>query len=82
MKVPEIKKLVENADIDVAILRQAEDDLMEEKTLSIEVGGEDEGEQLTHILAAIWILEEMEKTGEDFRTTLRAYTSRVRKSIS
>lgn len=80
MKIPEIKKLVDTHDL--AILRAAEENLLEEEILQIEVGGEDEGEQLTHIMAAIAILEDMEETGADFKTALRNYTKRVRNSIS
>lgn len=80
MKISAIRKLVQNADL--ASLKAAEDDLMEEKALQIEVEGADEGEQLTHILAAIWVLEEVEKKGVTEKEALRAYTSRVRESIS
>ncbi len=80
MKIPEIKKLVEA--YTVAQLRDAEEKLIEEEALEIEVGGEDEGEQLTHIMAAIEILEDMGKTGSDFKTALRTYTKRVRNSIN
>ncbi len=80
MKISAIRKLVQNADL--PSLKAAEDDLMEEKPLQIEVEGADEGEQLTHILAAIWVLEEVEKKGVTEKEALRAYTSRVRESIS
>lgn len=80
MKPAEIKKVAETYDLDT--LRQAEEDITEEKGLSIEVGGEDEGEQLTHILAAIWIREQMYKNGTDVKTELRNYTQRVRTSIN
>ncbi|UKJ08615.1 DUF6952 family protein [Solitalea lacus] len=80
MKIPAIKKLVEAYDL--ATLQLTEEALMEEQIPSIEVEGDDEGEQLTHILAAIWIKQEMEKTGDAFPQALRAYTSRVRTSIS
>lgn len=80
MKIPAIKALVEQQN--VADLRAAEEALLEEQPLPFEVKGDDEGEQLTHIIAAIWILERMEETGEDFKTALRQYTSMVRESIS
>lgn len=80
MKIPVIKKLVESTTVEA--LRQAEEDLLEEKTLQIEVGGEDEGEQLTHIFAAIYILEQMQNEGMEFKQALRAYTQKVRSSIS
>lgn len=80
MKMPVIKKLVETADAET--LAKAEDALIEGEALPIEVEGEDEGEQLTHIIAARWILDEMKKSGADFRTAMRAYTQKVRDSIS
>ena len=80
MKIPEIKKLVET--YSVAELQKAEENLMEENELGIEVGGADEGEQLTHIMAAIAILEDMDQSGADFKTALRNYTQRVRNSIN
>ena len=79
MKISVIKKLVETYKLDE--LYQAEKDLMDEKELAIEVEGEDEGEKLTHILASIWIVHEMEKNKLDFKTALREYTKKVRSSI-
>lgn len=80
MKIPVVKKLVENHTIDQ--LREAEDALIEEQALPFEVGGDDEGEKLTHILAAIFVLERMMHEGVDFKTALRSYTRMVRESIS
>jgi hypothetical protein len=79
MKIPAIKKLVETYAVDE--LKTAEDALYNEQKPAIEIEGDDEGEQLTHVLAAIEILEQM-KHGKDFKTALRDYTQRVRKSIS
>jgi len=80
MKVPSIKKAVELHSIEN--LKQAEDDLLNEQALKIEIEGSDEGEQLTHILAAIWIKEEIQNKGIEFKDALRAYSQRVRNSIS
>jgi Family of unknown function (DUF6952) len=80
MKIPAIKKLVANYSADE--LEEAELLLLEEKTIKIEVEGDDDGEQLTHIFAAMFILEEMEKSNVDFKTALRRYTEKVRNSIS
>jgi hypothetical protein len=80
MKIPSIKKLVEtysNAELIAAELA-----IIDEQTPSIEVEGADEGEQLTHVLAAIWIKQQMEADKLEFTAALRAYTSRVRTSIS
>jgi hypothetical protein len=80
MKIPVIKKLVETQSI--AKLVEAEYALIQEQPLAIEVEGSDEGEQLTHIIAAIWILERMRDSGTDFKTALREYTQKVRESIN
>lgn len=63
-------------------LREAEDALIEEEPLPFEVEGDDEGEKLTHILAAIFILERMKSEGIEFKAALREYTRIVRESIS
>lgn len=80
MKIPAIKKLVENSNLKE--LMAAEAAIVEEQQPLIDVEGEDEGEQLTHVLAAVWILNEMEDNGTDFKTALRMYTQKVRVSIS
>ncbi|MBB3697752.1 hypothetical protein KMW28_06145 [Flammeovirga yaeyamensis] len=79
MKIPVIKKLVETYSLEQ--LQAAEEALAEELTPEITIEGEDEGEQLTHAFAAIWIKEKVE-AGEEFKTALRAYTQMVRGSIS
>jgi hypothetical protein len=80
MKIPAIKKLVETQTLDALIA--AETAIIEEQQLDIEVEGEDEGEQLTHVLAAIWIINYMRDNNVDFKTALREYTKKVRVSIS
>jgi hypothetical protein len=55
---------------------------MNELAPSIAIEGKDEGEQLTHVLAAIQILEDVRDNSIDVRTALRNYTQRVRNSIS
>jgi hypothetical protein len=80
MKIPAIKKLVENESLEA--LTAAEEALMEEQPLAIEVEGDDEGEQLTHVIAAAWILNYMKDNSVDFKTALREYTKKVRVSIS
>jgi hypothetical protein len=79
MKLPIIKSLVEQYSL--AQLQQAEEAIVNEKTPAIEVKGDDEGEQLTHVLAAIYIKEQM-AIGMDYISALRQYTQRVRTSIS
>ncbi len=80
MKIPAIKKLVETYSL--TDLVAAEEAILEEQQPAIAVEGEDEGEQLTHVLAAVWILNDMEDNGSDFKTALREYTKKVRVSIS
>lgn len=80
MKIPAIKKLVETYDLEQ--IKAAESAFEEGETPEIEVGGDDEGEQFTHVIAAGWILEKMNADGLDFKKALREYTSKVRTSIS
>ena len=80
MKLPVIKQLVESASL--AELKAAEEALYAEENLPIEVKGDDEGERLTHVLAAIYIKESMQNDGLDMATALRNYAQRVRASIS
>ncbi len=80
MKLPAIKKLIEQYDL--ATCRQAETDLLEGNPLQIEVEGNDEGEQLTHILAAIDVLEKVQQENMDPKVALREFFERVRRSIS
>ena len=80
MQIAIIKQLAETHPL--AELLAAEEAILNEQTPAIPVEGKDEGEQLTHVLAAIEIHNDMLKNGVDFRTALRNYTQRVRNSIS
>ena len=80
MKIPAIKKLVETYSI--TELEKAEADITEGIAPAIEIDGSDEGEQLTHVIAAVYILTEMAKQKLDFKDALREYTKKVRDSIS
>lgn len=80
MKIPVIKKLVEK--YSEKELLQAENDIIEANPLGIEVEGEDEGEQLTHVIAAAYILKKMKEKQIDFKDALRDYTKKVRESIN
>jgi hypothetical protein len=80
MKIPVIKKLAETHSLKE--LQAAEEALYNEETLAIEVMGDDEGEQLTHVLAAVYIKEHMAENGSELKAALRAYTVKVRNSIS
>ncbi len=81
MKIPAIKKIIE-AKYTLEMLDDAEMAIINEEQPTIDIEGEDEGEQLTHIFAAKWIVEDMQNTGDDFKTSLRKYTQKVRNSIS
>jgi hypothetical protein len=80
MQVAIIKQLAETHT--TAELLAAEEAILNEQRPAIPVEGKDEGEQLTHVLAAIDIHHDMSKNGIDFRTALRNYTQRVRNLIS
>ena len=80
MQIPVIKELVERYSTDD--LQKAEEDLLEERPLSILISGDDPGDQLTNIMAAIWIKFDMEQNQHDLKTALRAYTQKVRNSIN
>lgn len=80
MKIPVIKDLVENHTLEALIA--AEEAIIDEQKPEIEVQGSDDGEQLTHVMAAIWILNHMQDHDTDFKTALREYTKKVRVSIS
>lgn len=80
MKIPSIKKITEAYCIDD--LRLAEGHILEGRVPHIEIEGDDEGEQLTHVIAAIEIKSQMETDNIPFPKALRNYTSRVRNSIS
>ena len=79
MQIPVVRKMV--GEFSVQQLQKAEEDLLEEQPLEIEVEGKDEGEQLTHIMAAIWIKQEMENSDLPLGKVIRLYTEKVRKSI-
>ncbi|WP_291728330.1 DUF6952 family protein [Bernardetia sp.] len=80
MKIPAIKELVEKYSLEE--LQKAENAMEEGEEHSLEVKGEDEGEQFTHVIAAVWVKEKMAKDSIDARTAIREYTQKVRKSIS
>lgn len=79
MNVAAIKKLLEH---DITTLRTLEAELLDEKPLSEDVLGEDEGEKLTHITGAIWAKEQSAKNGTPAAKEVRNFITRVRNSIS
>jgi len=80
MKISAIKYLVENRTIED--LMNAEEALLEEAQLPFDIEGDDDGEKLTHIFAALWILKKMKEDSLDFKLALREYTKKVRESIN
>jgi len=80
MDIPVIKNIVEKYSLED--LQAAEEAMMEEQEPLIQIDGKDEGEQLTHVLAAIWIKKHMAESGESVGKAVRAYSVKVRKSIS
>jgi len=80
MKLPVIKQLVTDHSLDELVA--AEEAILEEQTPTIKVDGEDEGEQLTHVMAAVWVKNEMEKVDIPLNKAVRNYTVKVRNSIS
>jgi hypothetical protein len=76
MQLPVIKQLVENHS--VVELHAAEESIMGGNPLAIEVGGVNKGEQRTHVLAALYIIEKMSKGSVDYRTAQREYVKSVR----
>jgi len=79
MKISVVKELVETFTTEE--LTSAEDAIIQEIRPKILIPGEDEGEQLTHILASLWVLDDMKRNNTDFRTSIRSYSQKVRKSI-
>jgi hypothetical protein len=80
MKIAAIKKLVEHYTL--SDLKKAETLLESGEPLHIEVEGDDEGEQFTHVLGAIDILTRVETEQKEVGVALREFTQRVRNSIN
>lgn len=76
MKVPVIRQLASTYTVDQ--LRAAEAAMMDGNPPGIPVDGKDEGEQLTHILSAIEVLELMQTKNVPLPAALREYMERVR----
>lgn len=80
MKIAAIKKLLEHYAL--SDLKKAETLLESGEPLEIEVEGDDEGEQFTHVLGAIDILTRVETEQKEVSVALREFTQRVRNSIN
>lgn len=79
MKLPAIKKLLK---VDIEELRKAEELLAEEKEPQLKIEGDDQGDKLTHVFGAIWVKEQIAAGTMDEKEALRAFTKKVRGSIS
>lgn len=79
MNIAAIKDLTSRASVEE--LKAAEEAILNGDSPAISVPGNDEGEQLTHVLAAIYVLEQM-ANGVDTMMAIRSYAQRVRASIS
>jgi hypothetical protein len=80
MKIAAIKKLVENYSIEE--LKLAEQSIENGENPLITVEGDDEGEQFTHILGAIDILQRIKDEGKETSVALREFTQRVRSCLN
>ena len=80
MNINTIKHIVESYTLDQ--LHQAEQDLLAEKPLAIAIDGTDEGEQMTHILAALFCQTVMAEQQISLQQAVRLYSQRVRDSIN
>ncbi|MDP2176271.1 MAG: hypothetical protein Q8K70_10225 [Bacteroidota bacterium] len=80
MNIQIIKHIVDSYTIDQ--LKAAEEALLNEQKPEIEIEGIDEGEQLTHTLAAIFCKEEMMQNNLNINQAVRLYSQRVRNSIT
>lgn len=78
MQIPAIKKLLNHT---ASQLEEAKVNLLNYETLQIYVDGVDDGEKMTHVCAAIWILDHMKMYGTNINTALRAYTAMVRNAF-
>ena len=79
MNVTVIKQLVEDYSIEQLV--KAEEAMLEETNPEIEIAGKDEGEKLTHVLAAIFCKHEMHRENININQAVRLYSQRVRGSL-
>ena len=79
MNIAVIKQVVDTYSMEQLV--KAEEDILNESEPAIEIGGADEGEKLTHILAAIFCKHEMEHANININQAIRLYSQRVRGSI-
>lgn len=80
MEISSIRSLVEKHTL--SELREAEFAIIQEKSLKIRVEGKDQAERLSHVIAAVWILEEMASKELEFNQALCAYNKKVRDQVA
>ena len=80
MKTAAIRHLAETQT--PASLAAAEQALLHGRPPAIEVAGASAGEQLTHVLAAQFVLDYRQAHGVGVAAAVRAFSVRVRQSIS
>lgn len=80
MNIASIRTVVESFSREQ--LERAEAQLLEEQQPEISIPGADEGEQLTHVIAALWVIAHKAENNSDTMTAIREYTKKVRGSIS
>lgn len=81
MNIAAIRSLVESTVTDDE-LRAAEEDLLEERPPRFDIVGDDDGERLTHVMAALWVRAHQRESGAEIMSAIRDYTKKVRSSIS
>jgi hypothetical protein len=80
MKIPIIKQLVETYNLQQ--LAAADSAIAKGETPPVQIAGEDEGEQLTHAYAAMFIRQMIDEKGMNYQTALREYAKMVREAIN
>ena len=80
MKLPIVRKLAD--EYSLSELHDLEEKIINDVPIDINDLGDDEGEVLTHVLAAIYIKNIMQQDGLELSVALRQYTSRVRDTLS
>lgn len=79
MKVRVLRDLVDNQTL--AALKEAEEAIIHDYPLNIKVEGENISERLTHIIAAINILEQMNEVHIEFEKALQDYSKKIKEPI-
>ncbi len=83
MKIPEIKRLAEGHTLKEleAMAHCLENEIQHDLNLHQYIDGADDGERLTNVLGAMWILQQMQANGTLLPAELRRFSQKVRTSI-